>query len=143
AASEPTATAIARGSTTAIPVNPAGFTKLQILSPGETAAPGTSTGKAGTPLAQTAGTAFNVTVNAVDANWNVVSTVIDTVGFTSTDGNASLPGNTPLSGGSGSSSVTLKTTGTRTITATDVTDGTKSANTSASITVNAGVFVKL
>src|SRR5439155_1727485 len=108
AASDTTHTAIASNTSTAIPVNAAGFSKLQILAPGETAAPGTSTGKTGTPLAQTAGTAFNVTVNAVDANWNVVSTVIDTVGFTSTDGNASLPGNTPLSGGSGSSSVTLK-----------------------------------
>src|SRR5206468_6625919 len=111
--------------------------------PGETAAPGTSSGKTGAPLGQAAGTAFNVSVNAVDANWNLVSTVGDTVGFTSTDGNASLPANTPLSAGSGSFSVTLKTAGTRTITVADVTDGTKSASTSASITVSAGAFAKL
>ena len=52
--------------------------------PGETAAAGTTTGKTGTPSAETAGTAFNVTVNAVDANWNVVNTVTDTVDITST-----------------------------------------------------------
>src|SRR5207244_3410991 len=56
-------------------VNAGAFTKLQILAPGETAAPGSATGKTGTPTAQTAGTAFNVTVNAVDANWNLVSSI--------------------------------------------------------------------
>ena len=55
--------------------------KLQILTPGETAAPGTGTGKTGTPTAEVAGTAFSVTVNAVDANWNVVSTN-DTIAIT-------------------------------------------------------------
>ena len=68
------------------------FAKLQLLAPGESAAPGTSIGKTGTPSAQTAGTAFNVTVRAVDANWNLVSTN-DTVAITSTDANATLPGN--------------------------------------------------
>jgi hypothetical protein len=52
-----------------IPVSVGAFSKLQLLAPGETAAPGSATGKTGTPVAQTAGTSFNVTVNAVDANW--------------------------------------------------------------------------
>src|SRR5438094_3454022 len=60
-------------------------TKLQILLPGETAAPGTLAGKSGTALAQTAGTPFTVTVNAVDATWNLVNTVTDTVRITSSD----------------------------------------------------------
>ena len=72
-------------------INAGAFAKLQILLPGETAAPGTATGKTGTPSAQTAGGSFNVTVNAVDANWNVVSST-DTVGITSTDANASAAG---------------------------------------------------
>src|SRR5258708_6076430 len=56
-------------------VNAGAATKLQILLPGEVAAPGTGTGKTGAaPTAQAAGVAFNVTVNSVDANWNVVST---------------------------------------------------------------------
>ena len=72
-------------------INAGAFTKLQILLPGETAAPGTASGKTGAPSAQTAGGAFNVTVNAVDANWNPVTST-DTVGITSTDANATLPG---------------------------------------------------
>src|SRR5439155_11687122 len=100
--SDTTHTGIASGTSTAIPVNAAGFTKLQILAPGETAAPGTSTGKTGTPPAQTAITRVTGRVKAVDAKWNFVSTVGDTVDFTSTDSNASLPANPPLAGGSGS-----------------------------------------
>src|SRR5438445_12166923 len=65
------------------------------------------------------------------------------VGITSSDANASLPSNASLSGGTQSYSVVLKTAGTRTVTATDITDGTKSANTSPSITVSAAGFVKL
>src|SRR5260370_38991679 len=72
----------------AIPVGAGSFVKLQLLTPGETAAAGTSTGKTGTPTAQTAGTALNVTVNAVDANWNVVTNVTDTAGVASSDSNA-------------------------------------------------------
>src|SRR5207249_3865779 len=105
-------------------------------------APGTPTGKIGTPSPQTAGNAFAVTVNAVDANWNVISTN-HTVGITSSDANASLPSNAALAGGSASFSVTLKTAGARTITASDITDGTRTANTSPSITVNAAAFTKL
>ena len=90
--------------------------------PGETAAAGTTTGKTGTPSAETAGTAFNVTVNAVDANWNVVNTVTDTVGISSSDANAALPADAALAAGTKTFSVTLKTVGSRTVTATDMTD---------------------
>jgi hypothetical protein len=110
------------------------FTKLQVLVPGETAAPGTTSGKTGTPTAQTAGTAFTITVNAVDANWNVVSST-HTVGITSSDAGATLPANAALVAGTRTFSVTLNTAGSRTVTATDITDGTKTANTSAAITV--------
>src|SRR5206468_9107514 len=93
--------------------------KLQLLLPGETAAPGTGSGKTGTPASQTAGTAFNVIVNAVDSNWNVVNTN-DTVAITSSDPNAALPVNAALISGSKTLSVTLKTAGTATVTASDV-----------------------
>ncbi len=127
---------------TAIPVNAGALAKLQLLAPGETVAPGSATGKIGTPTAQTAGVAFNVTVNAVDANWNRVSTN-DTVHITASDTNAVLPANAALVGGSGSFSVTLKTAGSATVTASDVTHSGTSASTSASITVNAGSFSQL
>src|SRR5206468_4143362 len=115
---------------------------LQLLVPGETAAPGTASGKTGTPGGQSAGTAFNVTVNAVDANWNLVSST-HTVGITCTDPNDLLPANAALVAGTKSFSLTNKTAGSWTITATDITDGTKTGNTSPSITVNSGAFTKL
>jgi hypothetical protein len=143
-----TATNISDGSKTAdtspsITVNPGAFTKLQILAPGESAAPGTVTGKTGSPSTQTAGTPFNVTINAVDANWNLVNTVSDNVGITSSDGNATLPGNNTLSSGTQTFAVTLRTAGSATVTATDITDPLKSAHTTPSISVIAGAFTKL
>src|SRR5437773_7445153 len=63
------------GTSASFTVNAGAFTKLQLLVPGEGAAPGTALGKTGSPTTRTAGTAFNITVNAVDANWNVVSSV--------------------------------------------------------------------
>src|SRR5665811_3983 len=123
-------------------VNAAAFSKLQILLPGETAAPGTASGKTGTPSAQTAGSAFNVTVNAVDANWNPVTST-DTIGITSTDANATLPANAALVAGTKTYSVTAKTAGSKTFTATDITNGTMTANTSPATTINAAAFSKL
>src|SRR5438445_5081434 len=92
-ASNVTHAAILSSTTPSIPIQAGAFVKLQLLVPGESAAQGTSNGKSGTPTAQTAGTAFSVSVNAVDANWNVVTNVSDTVGITSSDSNAALPSN--------------------------------------------------
>ena len=89
-------------------MNALAATKLQLLVPGETASPGTTTGKTGTPTAQTAGTPFTVTVNAVDTYWNVVSST-HTIAITSSDANAGLPANAALVGGTHTFSVTLNT----------------------------------
>src|SRR5204862_8168049 len=75
------------------------FSKVLVIVPGETFAPGSATGKTGTPTAQTAGTAFTVTVNAVDDNFNLQNTVSDTAGITSSDANAVLPANVALVSG--------------------------------------------
>src|SRR6185295_8538783 len=112
-----------------VTVNAGAVTKLQILLPGEVAAPGTATGKtAATPTAQTAGTAIGggIVVNAVDANWNVVSTATTNVTITSSDANAAIAddngataGNLTLVAGTRTlSSFTFKTSGGRAITAT-------------------------
>src|SRR5439155_307693 len=126
-----------------ITVNIGAMAKLQLLVPGETAAPGSATGKTGTPSIQTASIGYSVTVRAVDANWNLVNTSTHTVGITCADPNDLLPANTALVGGTQTLSVTLKTSGTRTVTASDASDSGKTSNISPSITVNAGVFVKL
>jgi hypothetical protein len=123
-------------------VVPGTVQKLQILLPGETAAPGTVSGKTGSPTNQASGAAFNVVVNAVDAYWNVVTTVTDMVRLTSTDGAAGLPGDTALVAGTKTLSVTLNTSGLRTITASDVTHASVDPVTSASVLV-VGAFTKL
>ena len=121
-------------------VNPGAFVKLQLLLPGETAAPGTGSGKTGTPTSRTSGVAFNVTVNAVDAFWNVVPTApANTIAISSSDGVAILPSNATLSSGTRNFSVTLKTVGSATVTATNVTNGLITANTSPSVTVTPGI----
>jgi hypothetical protein len=111
-------------------------TKLQVLLPGETAAPGTTTGKTGTPNGQGQGVPFTVVVNLVDANWNVVSST-DVVSLTSTDSTAALPANGPLVAGTTTRTVTLNTAGSQTLTVSDVTNVARTANTSAAITVGA------
>ena len=71
------------------------------------------------PATANAGTAFNVTVTAQDAANTTDTTYAGTVHITSTDGSATLPPNTTLTNGVGTVSVTLKTAGTQTVTATD------------------------
>jgi hypothetical protein len=115
--------------------------RLQLLV-GETAAPHAS-GRPARPTRRRWATPFNVTVNAVDANWNTVNTATDTVRITSSDTSAELPADAALVSGTRTLSVILKTVGSRTVTATDLTDGAKTASTSPSITVNVGPFAKL
>jgi hypothetical protein len=90
-------------------VNAGAFTKLQVLVPGETAAPGTTNGKTGTPSLEYVNGAFNITVNAVDDNWNVVSSVNDTAHIISSDTPAVLPDDAALVAGTGTFSVKLVT----------------------------------
>jgi hypothetical protein len=67
----------------------------------------------------TAGTAFNVTVTALDSTNVVVPGYVGTVHFSSSDALAVLPTDSSLTSGTGTFSVTLKTAGNQTITATD------------------------
>jgi len=112
------------------------FTKLQLLMPGETAAPGTPTGKTGTPTAQQVGVPFDVTVNAVDNTWHLITSASDTVHITSSDSTAALPNDAPLVSGTATLSVTFNAQGTFTVTASDASDATKAASTGAATTVN-------
>src|SRR5260370_843651 len=93
-----------------------------LLAPGETASPGSPTGKTGAPSAQTAGTAFNVTVNAVDANWNVVSST-DTVHLASTRANAPLNANPTLVADTHIFFITIKTAPSQTMPPSDLPNG--------------------
>ncbi len=110
------------GTFSSVLVQPGAFAKLQLLVPGETAAPGTPSGQTGSSLGADSNYAFTVTVNAVDQYWNPVTSG-DTVGFTSSDAAALLPTSAALSGGSSTFNVTLKTIGNISLTATNLTQG--------------------
>ena len=87
----------------------------------------------------TAGAAGSVTVTAMDAYGNVVTGYAGTVAITSSDSQAVLPPNAVLTNGVGSFSVTLKTAGSQSITATDtVTSSITGSQTG--ITVNSGAL---
>ena len=80
----------------------------------------------GYPSPTTAGTAHNVTVTAQDGFGNVTTAYTGTVHFTSSDGQADLPANYTFTGGDAGThvfSATLKTAGSRSITATDTVTG--------------------
>ena len=110
--------------------------QLQVLLPGESNAPNTPTGKTGTPAPQTLYNTFDLTINRCDATWHIVPSS-DTVAITSTDTVAALPPDTALVNGTATISGTFyfNTSGTWTITATDVTTNTVSAGTSSPITI--------
>ena len=67
----------------------------------------------------TAGVAFNITVNALDAAGQMVASYSGTVHFTSSDPQFVPPANSTIANGTGIFSATLKTAGGQTITATD------------------------
>jgi len=71
------------------------------------------------PANATAGTTFNITVTALDASNNVVTSYAGTVHFTSSDAQAVLPANSALLNGVITLPAVLHTAGAQTITATD------------------------
>jgi len=109
------------------------FKRLQVLLPGESAAPGTPSGKTGTPQAQTAGVPFTVTVDACDSTWALVPSVTHTIQILASDASASLPAPAQLSGGTANFLVILNAGGSFTIFAHDQSDGTISDGTSSSV----------
>ncbi|MEJ2634167.1 MAG: hypothetical protein P8184_02615 [Calditrichia bacterium] len=88
--------------------------KLQILLPGMTAAPGTATGYTGEPEGQTKGIPFEIIVNVVDENWNVVPSS-DQISVSSSDPYASLPLPVNVVDGTARLSITLNSTGNQAI----------------------------
>ncbi len=100
---------------------------------------------AGYPSPTTAGASHGFTVTAEDAGNNVVTTYAGTVHFTSTDGAAVLPADytfVPGDAGSHAFAATLTTAGTRSITATDMANGSTNG-TQAGIVVDPAAAVSL
>ena len=119
------------------------FTQLQVLLPGETAAPGTPTGKTGTPTDISLGAGGNedVTVNGVDATWHIVNSVSDSISLGASGGGALLPNAANMVNGTisftGVNAVAFTgPTGAVTITATDNTPNTPAIPVASSASVN-------
>src|SRR5260370_37358497 len=101
---------------------------------------GRSFGVSGFASPSTAGTASNVTVTAKDAYGNTATGYLGTVSFNSSDSQAALPGNyafVTADAGVHSFSATLKTAGSRSLTATDTVTSTITGSQSG-ITVKIG-----
>ena len=92
------------GAQSGIAVNPAAATTLVV---------------SGLASPQSAGVAGSITVTARDAYGNIATGYSGTVHFSSSDSAAILPANATLAAGVGTFSVTLKTAGTQSVTATD------------------------
>ena len=71
------------------------------------------------PGAATAGSAFTVTLTALDGGNHTLTAYSGTVHFTSSDSQAVLPANVALTGGVGVFTVTLRTAGSQTLTGAD------------------------
>jgi len=94
------------GTSPPLPVDPAAVSRLTIAA----------------PRLATTGVPLTFTVTARDRFRNQVPAYAGTVRFTSSDASASLPADAQLTGGSGGFTATLRSAGTRTITATDSAD---------------------
>src|SRR5262249_30837194 len=86
------------------------------------------------PSTITAGDSTSVTVTAKDAYGNTATPYTGTVHFTSSDGQATLPADSTLTNGTGMFTVTLRTTGLRSVTATDTLTDSLSGSVDVSVT---------
>ncbi len=122
------------------------FVKLQILFAGESPAPNTPSGKTGTAIHPSiaAGGGLELSVRAVDQDWNLVPNATGTIHvFANDPAPTQLPADAPLVNGValfdattvGPNMIFFGTAGTWTVTATNVTDLTKGPA-SANITVD-------
>jgi hypothetical protein len=120
---------------TALPslTHAASYSQLQILVPGETAAPGTDTGKTGFPITQTVGVPFTISIRACDVSWFTDTTVTNIIEVTSFDESATLPEPVALVDGEINLSVTFNSVGTFRFSARDQSDPTIPVATSSEI----------
>jgi hypothetical protein len=112
------------------------FTQLQVLLPGETNAPGTLTGKVGTPTPVAINADVPVTINAVDSSWHIIGGVTDIITLTTSDNTAFLPDALPMVNGTVQEIVDFEQAGSFTVTGTDSSNGAITPNTSSAVTAH-------
>jgi hypothetical protein len=126
----------------AVQVSGGPFAKLLILAPGESPAPGTASGRTGVATDQSINYAFNVTVLATDAWGNPVGGVSHVVRLSCSDLLATLPPDTPLVDGQVELPVRLAAGGFSQITASDVTDPSKTSSTTQVEAISSGFHLE-
>jgi hypothetical protein len=131
------------GTSTNFVVLPGPFAKMMVRLPGETAQGGTATGLSGAPDDQNAGTAFDVTIRAVDEFWNRVPTVNDQVALSSSDLFANFPTGITLLNGEATVSATLSKAGYQTISAIDTDQSQITGHTSSQVLVLPGPYSRV
>ncbi|MBN2009898.1 hypothetical protein JW960_11200 [candidate division KSB1 bacterium] len=114
------------------------FERLQVLLPGEITAPGTESGKSGAVLDQLTGSQFDVMVNGVDAHWNLVAGITDSVKIVCTDTLALLPKAASMLNGKATFTVIMGSAGTHSMTAEDVSNASIHKGVSSTLNVNPG-----
>jgi len=120
------------------------YVGLQLIMPGMAQQGGSPCGYTACPPTvspQTAGTGFSATVNAVDQYGNTATGITDTVDMTSNDPQAVLPADFALVGGTKTFIMTLKSSydpsyNPINVTASDVTDGSKTPSVSPDVEVD-------
>jgi hypothetical protein len=85
------------------------------------------------PAGSTGGSAFAVTVTALDASNHLAMGYVGMLHFSSSDGSAILPGDVTLSNGSGTFSVGLNQVGDQTLTVTDTVNGSLTGSTTVTV----------
>lgn len=115
-----------------VTVVPDALERLQLILPGELAAPGRPSGKTGTPTARVLQVPFSISVRAVDRYANLVSSVTHATLLASSASSSTLPGALPLVAGARVfTGLTLHVTGLFTLSATDLSEPQVAAGTSA------------
>ena len=109
---------------------------MLMLAPGESPAYGSAPGKSGSPSAQFANVGYSVTVQALDAGYNLCSNSLDAVAVISSAPGDTLPAKTSLVHGSVTFALTNNTAGNITLTATNVAQGPVVAAGSSIVPVN-------
>ena len=123
--------------TAIVSVVPDVATKLQILVPGETAVPGSSTGKSGTPINQVVGSTFTITVSGVDDYWNLSSAAVATVEIVSS-GPISAVSPKPLVSGITTFDIVFNSTGAWSLVANDTDASPLNSSTSSVVSIILG-----
>jgi hypothetical protein len=118
------------------------YSRIVLLCPGETIAPGTPEGRAGTATDQSINYSFNLTIYATDQWYNPINGATDVIRITSGDPLAQLPADQAMVDGVGTMSMRLSTGGFQQITASNVTQPSMPVSTTQVRAISSGFHLE-